>query len=148
MTTREPQAGDEVDVIACLRVLYKYRKMAMVLVFAGMVGVGVPVLLSPPVYEASVTFFPLGAVSVMPMEGDIVQSGPDIQDMIISLLKSRKMADRIIGQLNLKEAWGKRLMTDARKALSDASTVSLEKNNIIKRYCVWWFWYAKGFTVF
>lgn len=123
---------DEIDLVDYFRVIYKYRVMIIVIVLASAFFVGIVSLRKPKIYEATATFFPLNTSSNIETQGMIVKPGLNIEDLIISILESRKMADRIIEQLDLKKIWNQAFMTDARKVLSEASNISLGKNGIIK----------------
>ena len=121
---------DEIDIFDYIKVIYKRRWLIIILVLASMLFTGISSLRTPKMYEASATFFPME--SQLPQSFTVTKSQVGIENLIISILESRKMADRIIEQLNLKDAWETKLMSDARKALRAASKITLEKNGIIK----------------
>jgi len=126
------QYEDEIDVIGYFQVLYKHRRMVCAVILAGVVFVGVRSLMRPRVYEATATFFPLSTTSPAEAQGFMAKPKADIGDLIISVLESRKMADRIIEGLNLKDVWHETLMTDTRKVLGDISQISLAPNGLIR----------------
>lgn len=136
MNQQEPViAGyeDEIDLIDYIKVIYKHGKMIIVIVFMSMLFAGIISLLQPKMYEASATFFPINVNYNIPSDGIIIQPRLDnIEDLIMSILESRKMADRIVEELDLKKVWNQKLITDARRKLNNASRVSLDKNRIIK----------------
>lgn len=130
----QKQYEDEINLVDYIKVLYKRRWMIIILVFVSTFFVGTLSLFKPKMYEAQATFFPMNVreyYSPQP-EALAMKRQLDIEDLIISILESRKMADRIIEQLNLKELWKEKLMADARKALRSASKITLEINGIIK----------------
>ena len=116
---------DEIDIIEYIKVVYKHRWMIMAIVLASMLFIGAASLRQPKMYEASATFFPLNMQSNIETKNIIIKPSLDIDDLIISILNSRKMADRIIEQLKLQNLWDV-------KAINNATKVSLGKNGIIK----------------
>ena len=124
----------EINLVDYIKVIYKHWKMIIALVFIGMAFAGTFSLLKPDMYEASATFFPMSVreyYSTTP-EALTMKRRIDIEDLIISILGSRKMADRIIEQLSLKDTWKVKLMSDARDALKAASKITLERDGTIK----------------
>jgi len=126
------QYDDEVDLMEYVKVIYKYRVMVIALVFGSMLWVGVSILTRPSMYEAWTSVFPIETEYNLDRIGGIERPAISRTNLIISILESRTMADRVIDQLDLKKIWGKPLMTDARDALHRASKVIIEKNGIIK----------------
>ena len=121
---------DEIDIVDYIKVIYKRRWIIITLVLVSMLFAGIFSLRKPKIYEASATFFPLEyQVSQSSM---VVEKQVSIGNLIISILESRKMADRIIEQLNLKDIWKTELMSEARNTLKAASKITPEKNGIIK----------------
>jgi len=123
---------EEIDIVDYIKVIYKRRLMICIIMLISTVVVGFLSWRQPEMYEASATFFPLYSSTQIQSQGVIVKPGPDITDLIISVLKSRKMADRIIGQLDLKKVWGISLMADGRRIFEDTLDISLEKNGLIR----------------
>ena len=123
---------DEIDLVDYLKVIYKHRKMVIAIILMSMLFAGVLSLSKPKTYEAQATFFPMNTDYNIQSQGVVMKPRLDMEDLIISILESRKMADRIIEQLDLKKAWNQKLTTDARRKLDKASKVSLDKNGIIK----------------
>jgi len=122
---------DEIDLMNYVKVIYKHRVMVIVIAFAGMFLAGIQSLTKPSMFEAQTSVFPIDMEYNLEMIGSIEKPAVTKENLIISILKSRTMADRVIEQLDLKKFWGKELMIDARKELSDASSVAAEKNGII-----------------
>ncbi len=125
---------DEIDLIDYIKVIYKRWKMIVVIVLVSMFFAGAASLHKPKMYEAYATFFPMNVREYYgPQSGaPAMKRRLNIEDLIISLLESRKMADRIIEQLNLKGVWKAKLMSDARRALKSATKTTMQKNGIIK----------------
>jgi len=131
MTDRQPYE-EEIDLVEYIKVVYKYRWMVTILVFLAMLVTAILGLRQPSKFEASATFFPLYASTLPAAESVMVRPGPDIKDLIISILESRKMADRIIDQLGLQKKWDITMLADARKVLNKTVQISLEKNGLIR----------------
>jgi len=123
---------DEIDLVDYIKVAYRYRWMIIAIVLISMVLTGAFSFMKPKMYEAQATFFPLSTEYGVQSQGFIMKPHLNIEDLIISMLESRKMADRIIEQLNLKDTWNQNLSTYVRKKLDNAAKVSLDKNGIIK----------------
>ena len=129
---RPPYHEDEIDIVDYIKVAYKYRWMIIAIVLISMFFAGVSSIMKPKMYEAQATFFPLNTQSNIAAGGIVIKPSLDIKDLIISILNSRKMADRIIEQLNLKDTWNQSISAYARKSLDSATKISLDKNGIIK----------------
>lgn len=124
---------DEIDLIDYIKVAYKHRRMIAAIVLISMFFAGVSSLMKPKTYKAQATFFPMNTnYNIIQSQGVVMEPRLDIEDLIISILESRKMADRIIEQLDLKKVWNQKLISDTRIKLNKASKVSLGKNGIIK----------------
>ena len=131
MENQQPYEN-EVDLVEYIKVIYKHRLMIFIVVLFSMVIAGLMSMSQPPFYQSTATFFPLYSSPKIQTEDIVIKPGPDIKDLIISVLESRKMADRIIEQLNLKKIWSQKFMMDTREILNKASEVTLAKNGIIK----------------
>ena len=122
----------DIDLVDYIKIIYKRWKIIVVIVFISMLVSGIFSLMKPKMYEAQATFFPLNAQSNIETGGIVIKPSLDIKDLIISILNSRKMADRIIEQLKLKDTWNQNLSAHTRKSLDKATKISLDKNGIIK----------------
>jgi uncharacterized protein involved in exopolysaccharide biosynthesis len=121
---------EEVDLVDYLRMIIKNRVMIITFVFLSMIFAAVFSLLQVKMYEANATFFPMNIKEETAVT--LMKPKIDIENLVISILESRKMADRIIEQLNLNMLWKKELMTDSRNILKKTTKITLEKNGIIK----------------
>lgn len=124
---------EEIDLFEYIKVIYKYRKVIIGIVFISVFLNVVYIITQPFKYKATATFFPL---NVKQYKG-ASQEQPDLkpklilEDLIISILNSREMADKIINDLNLKNIWHKELLMDATQALKSSTSVSLAKGGVI-----------------
>jgi len=129
-----PIRNDEVDLIVYSKIIYKRRRLVVLIVLAGMLLAGLLSVFSPPKFEAVSTFFPLSMKENYGTQAApfVVNNQLNIEDLIISILESRLMADKIIAQLDLKAVWKTADLDRLRAALSDASKISVNKNGLIK----------------
>lgn len=121
---------NEIDLIDYIKIVYKRWWMILIFVVISMFYTGITSLRQPKVYEATATFFPIKYQTSSTSTFAETQVG--IETLIISILESRKMADRVIEQLNLKRLWKTDSMDSARRAIRGIIKVTLEKNGIIK----------------
>ena len=130
----QQQYEDEIDIVDYIKVIYRRWKMIVIVVLAAMLLAGIFSLLKPKMYEASATFFPMNVREYYSSSSEAVgmKRRLNIENLIVSLLESRKMADRIIEQLNLKNLWETKLISDTQNALKGATKTSMQKNGIIK----------------
>ncbi|MCB4790643.1 MAG: hypothetical protein LHV68_02030 [Elusimicrobia bacterium] len=121
---------DEIDLLEILVILYKYRAIVISLVILVSMITGVSSLNKTPKYEATASFFCLDALknsSNQNLAGSAVNS-----DLVISILESRAMKDRIIDELNLVKLWPSDFRENIREKIVKATNISIEKGNIIK----------------
>lgn len=134
----QKQYDDSVNLVDYLIVIYRYRFLVLLAVLSTMFFTGLSAVRQPRVYEATTTFFPMDVRNYLSMV-DIEKSQGlgrsrtmDIDNLVVPILESRKMADKIIEQLDLTKAWGTNSITAARRTLKGASKISMGKNGIIK----------------
>lgn len=132
MGRQTPQVGGEMDIFEYLRMIYKKRWAVLVIVIAAMLFTGVSSIRQPEMYEASATFFPLSMNYNVQPDGFMLKPQLDIKDMIVSILKSRSMAGRIVEQLELKKLWNTKYASDASMALRSSIAVTFEQNGAIR----------------
>jgi len=128
------QMEQEIDVYEYIKIILKRRYFILALVFISMLVAGLLSFYQTKKYVASATFFPLQIQEYYSGKGEsfYVKSPFDIDNLVISLLDSRKMSDRIIDQLALEKKWNMNLLSDARKALRQCSRINTEKNGLIR----------------
>lgn len=124
---------EEIDLFDYIRVIYKHKKIIAGIVFISVCLSAGNIMRQPFKYQATATFFPLNVKQYK----DANQEQPDLkpklvlEDLLISILNSREMADKIINELNLKNIWRKELSMDARLALKNSTGISLAKGGVI-----------------
>ena len=129
---QENKCRDEIDLVDYIKVVCKYRWLIVLIVLVSMFFAGITSLMKTKIYEAQATFFPMNTDYSIQSQGVVMEPRLDIEDLIISILESRKMADRIIEQLDLKKIWNEKLLTHTRKRLDTSTKINFDKNGIIK----------------
>lgn len=123
---------DERDLVEYIRVIYKHRKMIMALAAVSMLIAGGLSFLQPRMYEASATFFPMNIDYGIQARGLGIKPLISMENLIISIIESRRMQDRIIEQLDLKKVWNMALISDARGTLKASTKITLGSNGLIR----------------
>lgn len=124
--------ADEIDPVEYIKVIYKHRVLIIMVIFVGMIFAAIFSFSNPAMYEASATFFPLNVNVNQSSQSLGLVRKLNIEDLIISLLESRNMADKIIEQLDLKKTWNISSTAEARNILKGMTSITFEKNGIIK----------------
>lgn len=124
---------EEIDLFEYVKVIYKYRKIIIGIVFVSVFLSAVYIINQPFKYKATATFFPLNVKQYKSAneEQPELKSKLVLEDLIISILKSREMADKITSDLQLKTVWNKALLEDVREELKGITGVSLGKGGVI-----------------
>jgi tyrosine-protein kinase Etk/Wzc len=133
MDTEDQIKQSEIDLIDYIKIIYKRWWIILIIVFASMFHTAISSLRQPKMYEAYATFFPL-SLNQNAEESEVFFFKPqiDIRTMVISLLDSRKMTDRVIEELDLRTLWNISSMTETRKMLKSSISITLEKIGIIR----------------
>ncbi|MCD4498273.1 GumC family protein [Chromobacterium vaccinii] len=140
--TNTPQASDEIDLLALLSTLQKYKRwitISTVLFGSAALAYG---LLAKPIFTASSSIMPpqqqssgMGALlgqlgGLAGMAGGI--SGlKNPNDLYIGMLQSRTIADRLIKRLQLKERYQQKTLDGARQALKSRTVIINGKDGLI-----------------
>lgn len=130
-------------------VLTKHRRLVGGLCLAGMLAaLGISLLL-PNVYESTVSILPqldskemgtLATLLASPAAGGMAQNlGLGLPampttptDVFVSILKSRVMADEVIGRFKLMDRYREKTMVETRKELEDHIRITVTKEKVIK----------------
>ncbi len=130
-------------------VLTKHRRLVGGLCLAGMLAaLGVSLLL-PNVYESTSSILPqldskemgtLATLLASPAAGGMAQNlGLGLPampttptDVFVSILKSRVMADEVIGRFKLMDRYREKTMVETRKELEDHIRITVTKEKVIK----------------
>ncbi|WHZ13191.1 MAG: Lipopolysaccharide biosynthesis [Nitrospira sp.] len=130
-------------------VLTKHRRLVGGLCLAGMLAaLGISLLL-PNVYESTASILPqldskemgtLATLLASPAAGGMAQNlGLGLPampttptDVFVSILKSRVMADEVIGRFKLMDRYREKTMVETRKELEDHIRITVTKEKVIK----------------
>jgi len=133
MNNPEYDKYDEIDLFDYIKVIYKYRKFIVIFALICAFASGLVTLSKPKIYQASATFFPMNVSESYNFNSEgFVPHQLNIKDLIISILESRKMADKIIKDLELQKIWHSKIIDDLRVTLKGITNITIEKNGIIK----------------
>jgi tyrosine-protein kinase Etk/Wzc len=139
----EIRREDEVGVLDLLLVVAENARLLIFgPVLVGMLALGIAFMI-PPTYTATTRMLPpqqrqssaamlasqLGALSGLAGAAGLSIKSPT--DTYVALLKSRTVADRVIGRFNLLAVYEEDLMEEARKDLEDATRVKTGKDGLI-----------------
>lgn len=130
--SQRQQLESEIDLIDYIKAIYKWRWFVLAAVIAGTLYTASSETRKPDMYEASATFFPLDSNFDMKLEGLVVKARANMKDLIMSLLESKKMFNRIAEQLDLKKVWNKNSMAAAEGILKKATEIKIEANGLIR----------------
>ncbi len=133
MPEQEFMQEEEIDLFDYIKVIYKYRKIIISIIFISVCLNAVYIMMQPFKYNASASLFPLNVKQYKEANQGQPELKPKLvlEDLIISILNSREMADKIINDLDLKNIWHVGLLMDARQALKNSTSISLAKGGVI-----------------
>ena len=136
---REVRATDWLDL---LLILSRHRKTIIATTAAATILAVIVALLLPNMYTATTCIFPpqqsqsaaallLGQIGVLSglSSADLGLKNPS--DLFTAMLKSRSIEDAIISQFDLRHVYSAKQLQDARKRLSDRSSISDDDEGLI-----------------
>lgn len=144
-----PYYEDEVNLLDYWRVMWRRRRLIGGLCVGAVVLTMVVSLLMPKIYESTATLLPqlesgdgrgLGSLLAATAGGSAAQNLgivlPGIPatptDVFAAMLKSRRMADDVIGRFDLMAVYEAETRQDARAALEDATSIKVTKEKVIE----------------
>ena len=134
---------DEINLLDYWEVIWRGKWLILVLVFVSVTATMLISLRLPKIYESTATVLPpeieeLGAPRLnLNMPGFATQSLPDLfskgssSDLIIAMLKSRRMAEDVIERFRLKDTYETEYTIDAIKRLRKSTDISTSRENVI-----------------
>ncbi len=137
---REEIAAPEIHVLDYMCVIWKYRRMILVICSLAGVGAGAYCLLRPPTYTATASIVPpvdspessLGLLSGG--ESALLQKIMNVgsaSDIYVGLLNSRVVADYLLEQFDLMHAYDVGSSYKARKKLRKNTRIEVGKDSIV-----------------
>lgn len=138
---------DEINLLDYWRVIWSYKWLIIALCSISVIAALVFSLLSPKIYESKATILApkeggggnllsaLGAIGVgglaQQIGGISIPSLTPNRDTLISILKSRTIAQKLVDQFELKEYYKSKHLEDAIKSLRDATRVTVSKEGVV-----------------
>lgn len=122
------------------RVLWKRRGEIIAVLLAVEIITLVVSLTMPKIYQSTASVLPpeiekqgLGALSTFGLGRQLPDlfSGASTSDTIIAMLKSRRMAEDIVREFNLRRFYRKEYVIDAIKTLKNSTRISRSKEDVI-----------------
>lgn len=138
--------GDEIHLIHCLQILWRYRKSIAGLSLAAVVFTMIYSLLEPKIYNSTVTILTAresqgsGLASTLAMvSSGLFQPLPGAPfsglhrptDFFVGILRSRTMAEAVVGAFDLQERYRSTHPSFAIKTLQGKTTVAVSKEGIV-----------------
>jgi tyrosine-protein kinase Etk/Wzc len=141
----EPAGEDEVSLVDYALVVWRSRWMIATLCVIALAGAFVMSTLLPKTYESTATVLapkegPTGSLlGGLAASAGLFQQvvGPSLpsltpnRDLLISVLKSRTIADAVVTRFNLQQRYRERYREDAINRLRRVTTVSLTKEGVV-----------------
>jgi uncharacterized protein involved in exopolysaccharide biosynthesis len=141
-----PEPGDAVPVVNFLAVLWRRRLLVAAVILVAVVGTGIWAVTTPKIYESTATLVaPKESTGTGMFGGLVVASGllqqvpgllsmPSLtsnRDLLVSVLKSRTMAQLVLEKFGLQARYRERYQEDAVKDLQRNTTVSVTREGVI-----------------
>ena len=142
MSSNAPATEESAGLLDWLIVLAKYKRSLVVLpLLAAVVAAGIA-LLMPNVYTGTTRILPpqqtqsTSAVlaqlgSLAGLAGGAIPGMKNPNDLYVGMLKSRTVADSLIGRFELNKLYDKRYQSETRRELARRSTIVAGKDGII-----------------
>jgi len=140
------ESGDAVPVINLVVVLWRRRLMILAITLIAVFGAGIWAAMTPKIYESTATLVaPKESTGSGMFGGLVVASGllqqvpgllsmPSLtsnRDLLVSVLKSRTMAQLVLERFRLQARYRERYQEDAIKTLQRNTTVSVTREGVI-----------------
>jgi uncharacterized protein involved in exopolysaccharide biosynthesis len=133
---------DEISLLDLLIVLAKHKKMIAVVTFGAAILSVVVSLLLPNIYTATAKVLPpqqsqsAAAIMLGQLSGLAGLTGSSLgiknpNDLYVGMLKSRTVADNIIGRFELQRLYDQGTMVETRKELANNSSINTGKDGLI-----------------
>ena len=131
----------ELNLVDYLKVLYRQKKMIMILVFSATLIILIYTLLSPKIYQATATLLPtmdhkdgglgMDLAKVSQFASGFISTPTTSTDLFLSMLKSRTMAEAVIDKFDLLNVYRIKSRELAIRKLQADTRISLSKEKVI-----------------
>ena len=140
---RQVVEDDEINLLDYLRVVYKFRRMIIIICVVAVVTTAIVSLLSPKVYSATASVVP--PLEILQKEPGIanrfgamkssilsdVISVTSIGNMYADILRSRAVVDALINRFDLMGVYDAEYQSTARKNLRDNTAIDVSDEGIV-----------------
>ena len=140
---RQVVEDDEINLLDYLRVVYKFRRMIIIICVVAVVTTAIVSLLSPKVYSATASVVP--PLEILQQEPGIanrfgamkssilsdVISVTSIGNMYADILRSRAVVDALINRFDLMGVYDAEYQSTARKNLRDNTAIDVSDEGIV-----------------
>jgi len=137
-------SDDEINLLGWIRILRLYWWLTAGVVILTVMPTFVLTVRAPKIYESTTTLITpkenaggsfLSTIAatglIQQLPGLALPSLTPNRDIIVSILKSRTVAQAVVQKFRLRERYNEPLLEDAIKALRAASTIALSKEGVI-----------------
>lgn len=129
----------EPTILDYWRVIWRYRLFIGGLFFASVILTMILSLMMPKSYKATATALPpevkgttfLNVPGIASKILPSLKGGPTSTDIVIAMLKSRRMKEDIVRKFDLEEFYETEFFVDAIKKLESSTEINLSKENVI-----------------
>ncbi len=139
------ESDDAVPVVNIMIVLWRRRWTIAAIGLAAVVGAGIWVATTPRTYESTATIVApreptgSGVLGSLVVASGLLQQMPAVsvpsltsnRDLLVSVLKSRTMAQLVLEQFGLQARYRERYQEDAVKTLQRKTTISVNREGVI-----------------
>ena len=143
-TVREEPGEEEINLLDYIRVIFKYRRMIMLICGVAVVITAITSLLSPKMYSATASILP--PIDIVQRESELAGAlgggarsllskaigVTSIADMYAGILQSRVVADTIIDRFDLMKVYEeKKYKSNVRKKLKKNTAIDVSGEGIV-----------------
>jgi len=140
------ESGDAVPVVNFVVVLWRSRLLIAAIILVAVFGAGIWAAMTPKIYESTATLVAPKESTGSNMFGGLVmasgllQQAPGLlsmpsltsnRDLLVSVLKSRTMAQLVLERFGLQGRYRERYQEDAIKTLQRNTTVSVTREGVV-----------------
>src|SRR6266852_2246547 len=146
-SAQDPPADDEVSLLDLLIVLAKHKRIVLGVPFVAAIAAAIISLLLPNIYTGTTKILPpqqsasaasallnqLGGAfgGLLGAAGGAAIGVRNPNDLYVGMLKSRTVADNLISRFGLGQIYNEERLSDTRRRLERATTVTSGKDGII-----------------
>jgi len=141
-----PESGDALSVVDFVVVLWRWRLLIAAITLVAVFGAGIWAAMTPRIYESTATLVApkestgSGMLGGLVLASGLLQQVPGLlsmpsltsnRDLLVSVLKSRTMAQFVLERFGLQARYRERYQEDAIKTLQRNTTVLVTREGVI-----------------